>query len=147
MIRARNPLTDDAALYRLVLQRLVPLARKSRPAVDAKRKTIVARLRGSKVLVLAQDRMKAPYGFISFQVKDRVMMIDMLAVDEKRQNKGFGSALMAAAESYARKQGCSAMRLAVDEPNEHAQRFYARKGYYVADYLPEQHLFVMEKAL
>lgn len=147
MIRPRNPKTDDAALYRLVLQRLVPIARKARPAIDVRRRTIMKRLCANKVLVLAQDRARKPYGFISFQVRDDLMMIDMLAVHAKQQNKGFGSKLMEAAESYARREGVRVMRLAVDEPNEHAQHFYVRKGYYVAWYLPDQHLYVMEKAL
>lgn len=147
MLRTRNPKTDDAAIYRLVLQRLVPIARKARPSVAVKRKSIMQRLRGSRVLVLSKDRVQRPYGFISYQIRDRLMMIDMLAIDASRQSKGFGSKLMEAAEKRARRSGCSTMRLAVDEPNEHAQQFYMRKGYSVAAYVPDQKLYIMEKQL
>jgi ribosomal protein S18 acetylase RimI-like enzyme len=52
-----------------------------------------------------------------------------MAVDAGAQRAGVGSALLAAAESEARRRGVPYMALMVSEENEAARRLYERDGY------------------
>lgn len=60
---------------------------------------------------------------------DRSFGILVIATDPLRQQSGVGRALMAAAESEARRRACDVMRLSVHPENERAVRFYERLGW------------------
>lgn len=146
MIRWRIPEKDDARLVGLVIGRLIPLAREARPDTSISRTEIRRRLRSQKVLV-ACPKGGLPQGFVSFKTKGGILSIEMLAVDRRAEGKGLGSALIGAAERYAKRAGAAYSKLAVDEPNVHAQGFYERKGYALDTYMPEYRMFVLTKRL
>ena len=52
-----------------------------------------------------------------------------IAVDEGWRGRGIGTALMRAAEAWARKRGYDALELDVADPNGDARRLYERLGY------------------
>ena len=52
-----------------------------------------------------------------------------IAVDEEWRGHGIGTALMDAAEAWARSRGLDALELDVADPNGHARRLYERLGY------------------
>jgi GNAT superfamily N-acetyltransferase len=59
----------------------------------------------------------------------RFAVIVGLVVERARRRQGIGAALMAEAESWARQQGCSVMRLRSSATRTPAHRFYAGLGY------------------
>jgi ribosomal protein S18 acetylase RimI-like enzyme len=146
MIRIRIPEKDDTQLFRLIMVRLLPYARKARPDVTFKRSEILKRWRRCRVYV-AEGMGHRPIGFISCKTEGAVLTIDMLAVSRESQGRGVGSALIAAAEGYGRRKGADSVRLAVDEPNAHAQSFYQRKGFGTEAYFPEHRMYIMSKKL
>jgi ribosomal protein S18 acetylase RimI-like enzyme len=146
VIRKRIPAVDDPVIFRLVVQQLLPKSRVDNAAANASPKSIRARLNRNYTLVTAKGT-RAPFGFITMNCKDRFLLIDMLALDERYQGRGWGSALMAAAEDYGKKKGCREVRLFVDEVNEKAYRFYAAKGYNVMRYEPIVKCYLLSKTL
>jgi ribosomal protein S18 acetylase RimI-like enzyme len=146
VIRTRIPEKDDTRLFRMIMTRLVPFARKARPELAFNRKEVARRWRECKVLVSAREG-KAPEGFISFKLAGGILTIDMLAVEKRSEGRGVGSALISAAERYGRRRGAHLVQLAVDEPNLHAQQFYTHKGYEEEIYLPDHRLYIMSKKL
>jgi len=52
-----------------------------------------------------------------------------LVVDESARSSGTGTALLAAAEDWARLQGFASMRVRSNVVRERAHRFYEREGY------------------
>ena len=146
MVRRRNPGLDDVYIIRMIIRRLIPMAKKARPQVTFNRKELLRRLNGSKVLVAAAKG-RPPVGFISFREISGIVHIDMLAVSKNAEGKGVGSALIKAAEGYGKRKGSQRCQLYVDEPNVHAQEFYERKGYGVWQYLPQHKMFLLGKVL
>ena len=57
--------------------------------------------------------------------------LDDFSVTEAYRSKGIGSALIRAAESYAKEIGMPVIILHVEKTNKSAMRFYERKGYSV----------------
>jgi len=55
--------------------------------------------------------------------------ISVLAVTRDMEGKGVAPRLMAAAEEWSRKQGCTLISLDVFANNERARAFYAKQGY------------------
>ena len=55
--------------------------------------------------------------------------VSLLAVTEDAEGKGLASALMAAAEDWAKAQGYGLLCLDVFASNERGRAFYARRGY------------------
>ena len=158
MIRLRISKLDDNHLYRLIIQQLLPLAKIGRPLLVMDRKTIFENLNKCKVLVIARQG-RPLFGFISVQVlsrvqvlssvevQPRILKIEMFAIEQTSQGKGWGSLLMDKAESYGRRKGCEAALVWVDEQNEAAQAFYVKKGYEIEQYSPEIHCFLLSKSL
>jgi ribosomal protein S18 acetylase RimI-like enzyme len=146
MIRLRIPSKDDLHLYRLIAKRLLPLAREARPELSLGKKKTMLRLAKSKVFVSARQG-KPPFGFISLKIKNRILFIDMLAVEASNVNRGWGSLLMDAGERYGKMKGCLAAQLFVDRTNEHAIAFYIKKGYEIQEYVPLVHCYRMQKYL
>lgn len=66
--------------------------------------------------------------------------IERLAVAPDRRQRGFASALVAAAEDHARRQGATAVQLIVGEKAELNRKLYERLGYVESSRFPlEQH--------
>lgn len=146
MLRIRSPEKDDTQLFRLIITRLIPYARKARQDVVFKRSEILRRWKSCRVYV-AEGAGHRITGFISCKVEGRALVIDMLAVGRQAEGRGIGSALMAAAETYGRKRGADSVRLAVDEPNTHARRFYMSRGFTAEAYLEQHRMYIMSKRL
>jgi GNAT superfamily N-acetyltransferase len=64
--------------------------------------------------------------------------IGALVVDEKMRSRGIGTALIGAAEDWARAKGISLVRLTSNIRRENAHRFYKREGFEI---LKTWHLF------
>lgn len=148
MIRRRIPASDDRVIYQLVVGQLLPYSRKANPGASASFTSVEKRLKENEFTFVAAGGVnQAPHGFVTGKCRDRQLFIDMLALDERNQGLGFGSALMQAAEQYARARGCISAFLFVDEGNPRAQRFYLGKGYNFSGYDQTVHCFRMSKFL
>ena len=85
-------------------------------------------------VLIAQGSDGRPLGFISLKVREDVTGVarghvaDLAVADEARK-MGVGSALMRAAEAWARKRGFAVLSLDVWSTNERALAFYRRMGY------------------
>jgi ribosomal protein S18 acetylase RimI-like enzyme len=89
-------------------------------------------LRSTVLIAEAAD--ETPLGFISLTVREDVGGIERahvadLAVTDSARRTGVGTALMNAAESWARKLGMSVLSLDVWSTNESALAFYRRLGF------------------
>lgn len=62
-------------------------------------------------------------------VKDGVLLMDGVCVDEAARGLGVGTALLAAIKDEARARGCSSVRLDVIETNTRARALYERIGF------------------
>jgi GNAT superfamily N-acetyltransferase len=100
---------------------------------EALAKAISNHGRRSTVLI-AEATDETPLGFISLKVSEdaagteRAHVAD-LAVTERARRIGVGTALMKAAESWARNLGMGVLSLDVWSTNETALRFYRHLGY------------------
>ena len=63
--------------------------------------------------------------------KRRMLSIDDLGVEQTLRNQGIGSEMMAQLRVLAQDWGCSSICLYVDAPNESAQAYYKKCGFYV----------------
>ena len=61
-----------------------------------------------------------------------------LIVDENSRSKGVGKALLTSAESWAKKQGLTIIRVRSNVIREKAHEFYLREGYQI---IKSQHVF------
>ena len=87
-------------------------------------------------------------GFLSVEVhheNEDYIYLDDFAVTEKYRNKGIGSALLNAAESYAKEINTLKLCLHVEKTNLPAIHFYETSGY--AFYRDDGHRFLMNKEL
>lgn len=60
---------------------------------------------------------------------ERRAEVNGLVVDEHARSRGAGAALLAAAENWARRQGCRGMSVRSNVLRERAHAFYLRQGY------------------
>ena len=67
---------------------------------------------------------------------DQVMVMHTLTVDPDRGRRGYGRVFVAFYEDYARKSGCTCLRIDTNEKNENARRLYAKLGYREAGVVP-----------
>ncbi len=113
MIRLAVP-EDEGFLFRLM--------RENFPYVCRDREFV--RKRMEKGIILVEEGK----GFVDFEVREKVLVIMAVAVDEKHRGKGIGTRLLRAAEEIGRKVGCEGAVLFVREGNP-AREFYRRNGY------------------
>ncbi|MFC5701982.1 GNAT family N-acetyltransferase [Cohnella faecalis] len=146
MIRWKQP-GDVKAIVRLVRTQLVPLSPWQHPRDGRLHGEIVKRLRQGSTLVAARSPRSVPFGFLHLIVQDRVLFIDMLAVDASQQGRHWGTYLLARAEEHGRKKGCADARLFVDDTNQSGLRFYERRGYRVLNHLKALLCFELTKPL
>ncbi len=64
----------------------------------------------------------------SVTARRAVLQIDDFGVEERLRNRGIGQQMMTALRKLAEKEGCSAINLYVDAPNESAIAFYQKCG-------------------
>jgi GNAT superfamily N-acetyltransferase len=85
-------------------------------------------------VLIAETADETPLGFISLKVREDAAGIERahvadLAVADGARRAGVGTALMQAAESWARELGMGVLSLDVWSSNETALRFYRHLGY------------------
>ena len=73
---------------------------------------------------------------VSTALGARVALLEDMVVAPDARGAGVGSALLAHAISFARKQGCRRITLLTDGANDAAQRFYARQGFGPSSMVP-----------
>ncbi|MHA6485383.1 GNAT family N-acetyltransferase [Paenibacillus sp. strain BS8-2] len=146
MIRARKP-QDDPELVRLIRTELIPQSATARPLDARMIRELPQRFRWGVTYVAARTKQGPPVAFVHFLAADGQLMIDMLATNSAHQGLGYGSLLMAHAESYGVAHQCSMARLFVDASNGRAQRFYGKLGYTFIRYLPQWQCFELAKPL
>jgi GNAT superfamily N-acetyltransferase len=120
---------DDKGIVELVRTQLVPISPWQHPRDSQLHSEIIRRIRKGTTLVVAGSRRDAPIGFLHMEFRNQTLIIDLLAVNPKYQNRQWGTELMLRAEEYGRKKGCALSRIFVDEDNIRALRFYHRLGY------------------
>ena len=85
----------------------------------------VARLNGK---VVGFMRFYIWYTNSSVTARRAMLQIDDFGVEEELRNQGIGHKMVDALKELARKEGCSAINLYVDAPNESAITFYQSCG-------------------
>lgn len=80
-------------------------------------------------LVAEQDGAAIGYALLLFRAVSAMARLYSLAVSPAAQGRGFGTALIAAAEATALARGCGWMRLEVRPENTRAIARYRRAGY------------------
>jgi GNAT superfamily N-acetyltransferase len=101
------------------------------PDVAARLARVLART--DQRFIVAEDGGRL-LGWVHVQLAEYVesgtfAVIGGLVVDRAHRRQGIGAALMAAAEAWARQQGCPVMRLWSSTTRIPAHRFYAGLGY------------------
>ncbi len=69
------------------------------------------------------------YRILSDYVRGKHIYIDDLVVSEKVRSKGLGAELLKYAESIAKENGCTTLRLCTGVENERGVIFYERNGW------------------
>ncbi|MNI06998.1 putative acetyltransferase [compost metagenome] len=146
MIRKRIASIDDTTIYKLIVEQLVPYSRVHNASAPLGLITIIKRLKRNTTFVVSRGS-KRPLGFITLFRKDRILMVDMLAVSPEVQSRGYGKLLMQTAESYGRSKGCTSVHLYVDDSNPRAIQFYAARGYTTLQYVTHLSCYLMGKPL
>jgi GNAT superfamily N-acetyltransferase len=105
----------------------------------ASRQQIATRLAGiesepSARVLVAEDAQGRVVGWLHVAARaqlseDSCAEIVGLVVDDRTRGAGIGTALVRAAEAWARAQGCTRMRVRSRDTRERAHRFYEREGY------------------
>ncbi len=81
------------------------------------------------VLVVTQAGAVHAAAVVLFRRGARTARLYSIAVDAAARGRGYGAALLDAAERLARKRGCTGMRLEVRTDNRAAIALYERRGY------------------
>jgi ribosomal protein S18 acetylase RimI-like enzyme len=146
MIRKRVASMDDTVIYRLITQEIVPFSKKYKNYSSISVSSIQKRLLRNTTFVYAKGN-RSPLGFISIFIKNRILLVDMLAVNSRFQGRGLGKQLLLEAEQFGLKKGCRAVRLFVDDSNPKAIGFYEAMGYSITRYVTELGCYLMDKSL
>ncbi|MDP9372127.1 MAG: GNAT family N-acetyltransferase [Chloroflexota bacterium] len=130
----RNLLHDSDAYH----ARHVPAVARVPDEPRFTRDELTELLANANCLVLVAEHEGMVVGFIEASIRvperpDEVTMpwcgINNLAVDDRWRRRGIGSALVEAAEAWARRKGLMQVRLEVFEFNSGARTLYERLGY------------------
>jgi ribosomal protein S18 acetylase RimI-like enzyme len=104
--------------------RYVPLiGRKPGPMLD----DYAALIEGRHVHLLSDE--DGPAGLLVLVAEEQAMLLDNVAVHPRAQGRGHGRALVAFAETAARKQGLGALRLYTNEAMLENIALYGRLGF------------------
>lgn len=144
MLRLRKPKRDDPLIYKLIVKELIPqshLQWDQQQILD----DLPDRLgEGVTYVEITRGRFM---GFIHVFKHQENLVIDMLAVDSRYQGTGIGSKLLEKAEHFGMLKKCRQSVLLSDYGNEQAKRFYLRRGYHIARFLPSVICYEMTKKL
>jgi ribosomal protein S18 acetylase RimI-like enzyme len=146
MIRKRVASVDDTVIYSLISQEIAPFSQQYKHLSSIPVSSIQKRLLRNTTFVCAKGN-RSPLGFISVICKNRILFVDMLAVNARFQGRGLGKQLMLEAEQFGLKKGCKAVRLFVDDTNIRAIGFYQSMGYSTSRYITEISCYLMDKSL
>ena len=154
MIRRANP--DDipaiAAIYKAILDEeeagrmstgwlrgVYPTADTARAAIDAG-DMFVEEAEGRIVASGRINRRQMPaYGEVDWiypAADAQVMVLHTLTVDPAAAGRGFARAFLAFYEDFARRSGCTALRIDTNARNAVARAMYARHGYVESGIVP-----------
>ena len=88
--------------------------------------------------IINQTQVDAYYGGPwLYEAKDsEVMVLHTLVVEPKASGRGIGRAFVGFCEDYARKNGCTVLRMDTNAKNLRARAMYAKLGYREADIAP-----------
>ena len=125
-VRAALP-ADAAAIAELVQRAYHPyverIGRRPAPMDD----DYQLRVRQGHVYVVADENEIA--GFVVLIPQADHLLIENIAVDPDRQGEGLGCAMLSLAESRARQEGLSTLRLYTNAAMTENLAFYPRRGY------------------
>ena len=114
---------------------LVPLVNRAFEVQD-KKITGIERTDADEMLSLMQDGTflvsedeKGPLGCVHVKINGTAGYFGMLAVDPNQQKGGLGAKLIAAAEEFARKRGCTLMEITVIDLQTAIFPYYRKLGY------------------
>ncbi|MEB3751738.1 GNAT family N-acetyltransferase [Geobacillus sp. FSL W8-0032] len=82
----------------------------------------------------AVENGKRIIGLVTFLIRKNEC--EIISLDSIMENRGVGSALLHEAETWARQQGCTVVRLITTNDNLHALRFYQKRGYQIVNVFP-----------
>jgi GNAT superfamily N-acetyltransferase len=127
-LRIREALAADIPV-------LVPLVNRAFEVED-KKITGIDRTDADEMFSLMQDGTflvnedaQGPLGCVHVKINGTAGYFGMLAVDPSRQKVGLGGKLIAAAEDFARKRGCSVMEITVINLQTSMFPYYRKLGY------------------
>lgn len=133
----REALQSDAARIAALAVQLgyeVPVAHVERQ---------IGRINDERTVLVAVVPRAGVVGWIGVALREAVIDsaradIEGLVVEDEYRGNGVGQLLVEAAETWARRRGCTSMRLVSNVVRERAHEFYKRLGY---DVLKTQHAF------
>ena len=116
--------------------RIVPVDSENRSAVDE----LILRQWYSPFMAVRGELidMRCQEGFVCMEGTEIVGLLtlriynghcEILSLDSLRENHGVGTALLQAAETWAREKGCPALTLVTTNDNLHAMEFYQKRGF------------------
>lgn len=94
----------------------------------------------NKYFVMAQENNDIQ-GFVLVSIDDTTVVIELIAVDESYRGQHVGTRLLAAVETFAKKSGCSAVRVGTQIDNITAIRFYTGYGFRMTNIASMYHLW------
>jgi len=100
------------------------------------------RMMNDGVYLVSEDEQGAS-GCVYVKINEAAGYFGMLAVDPNRQKSGLGAKLIAAAEEFARKRGCSVMEITVVNIRPELFPYYRKLGY--VDVGPEGRRAVLKR--
>jgi GNAT superfamily N-acetyltransferase len=100
------------------------------------------RMMNEGTYLVSEDELGAS-GCVYVKINGASGYFGMLAVDPNRQKSGLGGKLIAAAEDYARKRGCSVMEITVVNIRPELFPYYRKLGY--VDVGPEGRRAVLKR--
>jgi GNAT superfamily N-acetyltransferase len=94
----------------------------------------LSRQGGRRDVFVAVDGIAEIVGWVAVCVDETFVeghgaQIEGLVVDERERRRGAGAALLDAAEAWARRRGCSEVRVQSNVIRTRAHAFYTRQGY------------------
>ena len=104
----------------------------------------VAGMMMTGVFLLAEDDAGVSCACVYTSARPPRAYFGMLAVDPALQKRGFGRALITAAESRAQAAGCTSMDIKVVDLRKDLMRFYDHLGYLVTGTEPYEHRPVLQ---
>lgn len=94
----------------------------------------------NKFFVMAHDN-EDIQGFVLVSIDDATVVIELIAVDESYRGQHVGTRLLTAVETFAKKSGCSDIRVGTQVNNITAIRFYTVFGFRFSSVASLYHLW------